>query len=111
MAASAHAEGVGLFRTEFCFLDRAEAPSIDEQVTAYRGVLSAFPGRKVVVRTLDAGSDKLVVRYRRPVRGKASGIADVLDYWCVTTVRRGKLLRHEWFSSRAKALAAVGLSE
>ncbi|MGO4489659.1 phosphoenolpyruvate--protein phosphotransferase [Microbacterium sp. 2RAF4] len=57
-AASAHAEGVGLFRTEFCFLDRAEAPSVDEQVTAYRGVLSAFPGRKVVVRTLDAGSDK-----------------------------------------------------
>lgn len=58
VAASAHAEGVGLFRTEFCFLDRAEAPSVDEQVTAYRGVLSAFPGRKVVVRTLDAGSDK-----------------------------------------------------
>lgn len=57
-AASAHAEGVGLFRTEFCFLDRAEAPSVDEQVAAYRGVLSAFPGRKVVVRTLDAGSDK-----------------------------------------------------
>lgn len=57
-AASAHAEGVGLFRTEFCFLDRVDAPSIDEQVAAYRGVLAAFPGRKVVVRTLDAGSDK-----------------------------------------------------
>ncbi|WP_373426040.1 phosphoenolpyruvate--protein phosphotransferase [Microbacterium sp. W4I20] len=57
-AASAHAEGVGLFRTEFCFLDRTEAPSVDEQVDAYRGVLAAFPGRKVVVRTLDAGSDK-----------------------------------------------------
>ncbi|MFK0242194.1 phosphoenolpyruvate--protein phosphotransferase [Microbacterium sp. NPDC090281] len=57
-AASAHAEGVGLFRTEFCFLDRTDAPSIDEQIAAYRGVLAAFPGRKVVVRTLDAGSDK-----------------------------------------------------
>lgn len=57
-AASAHAEGVGLFRTEFCFLNRVEAPTIDEQVAAYRGVLAAFPGRKVVVRTLDAGSDK-----------------------------------------------------
>jgi phosphotransferase system enzyme I (PtsI) len=57
-AATARAEGVGLFRTEFCFLDRADAPSIDEQVAAYRGVLAAFPGRKVVVRTLDAGSDK-----------------------------------------------------
>lgn len=57
-AASAHAEGIGLFRTEFCFLDRTDAPSIDEQIAAYRGVLAAFPDRKVVVRTLDAGSDK-----------------------------------------------------
>lgn len=57
-AATARAEGVGLFRTEFCFLDRTDAPSIEEQVAAYRGVLSAFPGKKVVVRTLDAGSDK-----------------------------------------------------
>lgn len=57
-AASAHAEGVGLFRTEFCFLDRTDAPDVAEQTAAYRGVLAAFPGRKVVVRTLDAGSDK-----------------------------------------------------
>lgn len=57
-AAEAHAEGVGLFRTEFCFLDRVDAPPVEEQVAAYRGVLAAFPGRKVVVRTLDAGSDK-----------------------------------------------------
>ncbi|MFS2280277.1 phosphoenolpyruvate--protein phosphotransferase [Microbacterium sp. OR21] len=57
-AAAAGAEGVGLFRTEFCFLDRVDAPTIAGQVTAYRGVLSAFAGRRVVVRTLDAGSDK-----------------------------------------------------
>lgn len=57
-ATSAVAEGVGLFRTEFCFLDREQAPSVDEQVTAYRRILTAFPGRKVVVRTLDAGADK-----------------------------------------------------
>ncbi|WP_255303672.1 phosphoenolpyruvate--protein phosphotransferase [Georgenia sp. 311] len=57
-AAEAGAEGVGLFRTEFCFLDRAEEPSIAEQVKEYRKVLSAFPGKKVVVRTLDAGADK-----------------------------------------------------
>ena len=57
-AAAAGAQGIGLFRTEFCFLDRVDAPSIDEQVAAYRGVLAAFPGRRVVVRTLDAGSDK-----------------------------------------------------
>lgn len=57
-AADAGADGVGLFRTEFCFLDRAEAPTVDEQVSAYRAVLAAFPGRRVVVRTLDAGADK-----------------------------------------------------
>lgn len=52
------AEGVGLFRTEFCFLDRADEPSVDEQVAAYREVFAAFPGQRVLVRTLDAGSDK-----------------------------------------------------
>jgi phosphotransferase system enzyme I (PtsI) len=57
-AADAGAEGVGLFRTEFCFLGRTEEPSVAEQVEAYRSVLAAFPGRKVVVRTLDAGADK-----------------------------------------------------
>ena len=57
-AADAGAEGVGLFRTEFCFLDRADAPTIPEQVAQYRQVLSAFGGKKVVVRTLDAGADK-----------------------------------------------------
>ncbi|WP_324274752.1 putative PEP-binding protein [Blastococcus brunescens] len=57
-AVDAHAEGVGLFRTELAFLGRAEEPSVEEQATGYADVLAAFPGRKVVVRTLDAGSDK-----------------------------------------------------
>jgi phosphotransferase system enzyme I (PtsI) len=52
------AEGVGLYRTELCFLDRVTVPPIGDQVTAYRAVLSKFGGRRVVVRTLDAGSDK-----------------------------------------------------
>jgi phosphotransferase system enzyme I (PtsI) len=52
------AEGVGLFRTEFLFLDRQTAPSVEEQQADYEAVLSAFPGRKVVVRCLDAGADK-----------------------------------------------------
>lgn len=52
------AEGVGLYRTEFLFLDRDTAPSLEEQEDAYRAVLEAFPGGKVVVRTLDAGADK-----------------------------------------------------
>jgi phosphoenolpyruvate-protein phosphotransferase (PTS system enzyme I) len=57
-AARADAEGVGLFRTEFLFLDRPQAPSPAEQQTAYAAVFAAFAGRKVVVRTLDAGADK-----------------------------------------------------
>ena len=57
-AAEAGAEGVGLFRTEICFLNRAEEPTVAEQVAVYREVLAAFPGRRVVFRTLDAGSDK-----------------------------------------------------
>jgi phosphotransferase system enzyme I (PtsI) len=57
-ALAAGAEGVGLFRTEFLFLDRADPPSVDEQQTAYAEVFGAFPGGKVVVRTLDAGADK-----------------------------------------------------
>jgi len=57
-ALEAKAEGVGLFRTEFCFLDHEEAPGIEEQVQAYRKVFAAFPGKKVVIRTLDAGADK-----------------------------------------------------
>jgi phosphotransferase system enzyme I (PtsI) len=57
-AVKAGAEGVGLFRTEFVFLDRARAPSEDEQVARYLEVLTAFSGRKVVARVLDAGADK-----------------------------------------------------
>ena len=52
------AEGVGLFRTEFLYLDRQEAPSVDEQSALYTGVFEAMAGRKIVVRTLDAGADK-----------------------------------------------------
>ncbi|MGK5114318.1 MULTISPECIES: phosphoenolpyruvate--protein phosphotransferase [unclassified Geodermatophilus] len=57
-AAAAHAEGVGLLRTELAFLGRAEEPSVDEQARGYADVFTAFEGRRVVVRTLDAGSDK-----------------------------------------------------
>jgi phosphotransferase system enzyme I (PtsI) len=52
------AEGVGLFRTELCFLNRDTEPGVDEQAQIYGDVLEAFAGHKVVIRTLDAGSDK-----------------------------------------------------
>lgn len=57
-AAALGAQGVGLFRTEFCFLERDTEPSVQEQAAAYKGVFDAFPGKKVVLRTLDAGADK-----------------------------------------------------
>ena len=57
-AAGLNAQGVGLFRTEFCFLERDSEPTVEEQAAAYKGVFDAFPGKKVVLRTLDAGADK-----------------------------------------------------
>ena len=57
-AADAGAEGVGLFRTEFLFLDSPTEPTVEEQEEAYAQVFGAFPRRKVVLRTLDAGADK-----------------------------------------------------
>ncbi|HVU34920.1 MAG TPA: phosphoenolpyruvate--protein phosphotransferase [Opitutaceae bacterium] len=54
------AEGVGLFRTELLFMDRATAPGEDEQYEAYAAVARAAAGRPVIIRTLDAGGDKPV---------------------------------------------------
>lgn len=52
------AEGVGLFRSEFLFLGNEQAPGVKEQTEAYAKLLSRFPGKKVVIRMLDAGADK-----------------------------------------------------
>ncbi|MFC7374239.1 MULTISPECIES: phosphoenolpyruvate--protein phosphotransferase [unclassified Brachybacterium] len=57
-AAAANADGVGLFRTEFLFLDREDEPSVAEQTGAYAEAFAHLPGKKVVVRTIDAGADK-----------------------------------------------------
>lgn len=57
--AGAHdSEGVGLLRTEFLFLDRADPPTVAAQTATYTRLFEAFAGRTVTVRTLDAGSDK-----------------------------------------------------
>jgi phosphoenolpyruvate-protein phosphotransferase len=52
------AEGVGLLRTEFLFLDRPSLPDEAEQMAEYAEIFSHFPGQPVVVRTLDVGGDK-----------------------------------------------------
>jgi phosphoenolpyruvate-protein phosphotransferase len=54
------AEGIGLFRTEFLYLDRKSIPTEDEQIEAYISVFSNYPGLPVVVRLLDIGGDKVI---------------------------------------------------
>ena len=61
------AEGVGLMRTEFLFLERHDTPGEDEQFHAYRGMLDALAGRPLIVRTLDIGGDKQVPHLGLPV--------------------------------------------
>jgi phosphoenolpyruvate-protein phosphotransferase (PTS system enzyme I) len=57
-ALAAGAAGVGLFRTEFLFMNRNELPDEDEQFEAYRDALRAMGGRPVTIRTIDIGADK-----------------------------------------------------
>ena len=52
------AEGIGLFRTEFLFMDRNSMPTEDEQFEAYQKVAIAMNGKPVIIRTLDIGGDK-----------------------------------------------------
>lgn len=58
IAAQEGADGIGLLRSEFLFLDRDRAPSVDEQREEYQAALDAMSGKPVVVRTLDIGADK-----------------------------------------------------
>jgi phosphoenolpyruvate-protein phosphotransferase len=100
-AAEAGAEGVGLFRSEFLFLDRTDAPGRVEQVEAYRAVFAAFPGRKVVVRTLDAGADKpLPFLAAEPEENPALGVRGL------RTARRRPEVLDEQLAAIAEAAAA-----
>ena len=60
---------------------------------------------------IDAGPDKVVANNRRDARGRTSGAAIEFSYWTVDTYRNGKIVRMEWFTNRAEALQAAGLSE
>ena len=61
------ADGVGLFRTEFLFLNRREIPSEDEQYEAYRKVVKGMAGKPVVIRTYDLGADKALDQARSAI--------------------------------------------
>ena len=66
-ALEAGAEGVGLMRTEFLFLERDDAPDEETQYLAYRAMVEALAGKPLVVRTLDIGGDKQVPHLDLPV--------------------------------------------
>jgi phosphotransferase system enzyme I (PtsI) len=63
-ALSHGAEGIGLYRTEFLYMNRADLPSEDEQYEVYREIVSLVAPRPVTLRTLDLGGDKLPTRLR-----------------------------------------------
>jgi phosphotransferase system enzyme I (PtsI) len=106
-AAATATEGVGLFRTEFLFLDRRDRPTSAEQARVYSSVLAAFGDRPVVVRTLDAGSDKplpflrlgdernpaLGVRGLRTARVHPEVLADQLDALAEAASTAGRPVR------------------
>ena len=78
VAVEAGAEGSGLVRTEFLFLDRRTAPSVEDQVGFYTQVLRAFPGHRVVFRTMDVGADKpLAFVDREPEENPALGLRGI----------------------------------
>src|SRR6266540_746199 len=77
-AVEAGGEGSGLVRTEFLFLGRRTAPTVEEQVGFYAEVLRAFPRQRVVFRTLDVGADKpLPFVDREPEENPALGLRGI----------------------------------
>ncbi len=60
------AEGIGLFRSEFLYMDSQEWPTEEEQFNSYKKVLEALEGKRVVIRTLDIGGDKHLSYYEFP---------------------------------------------
>ncbi|MDQ0576341.1 phosphoenolpyruvate--protein phosphotransferase [Agromyces albus] len=96
------AEGVGLFRTEFLFLDADSAPSVIDQQQHYTKLLSAFAGRKVVVRVLDAGADKpLSFLNDAPEENPALGLRGI------RALRHAEVILREQLTALAAADAAT----
>lgn len=66
-AKEAGAEGIGLFRTEFLFMEASRMPSEEEQIEVYKSVLETFSDAKVTIRTFDAGGDKQIEYLDMPI--------------------------------------------
>jgi phosphotransferase system enzyme I (PtsI) len=97
------AEGVGLFRTEVLVLEASTEPTVEEQTAAYAAALRALPGRKVVVRTLDAGADKPLAFATQP--DEENPALGVRGYRLVRT--NADLVEHQ-LEALAAAQAATG---
>jgi phosphoenolpyruvate-protein phosphotransferase (PTS system enzyme I) len=72
MAIKAGAEGIGLLRTEFLFMNRVDLPDEDEQCAAYRAIVGGMNGLTVTIRTLDIGGDKLTPSLRERLGSPAN---------------------------------------
>ncbi|MEL4320584.1 phosphoenolpyruvate--protein phosphotransferase [Leifsonia sp. YIM 134122] len=101
-ALAAGAEGVGLFRTEFLFLDSQSAPTVREQQEQYTKLLTAFAGKKVVARVLDAGADKpLAFLNDAPEENPALGLRGI------RSLRHSETILREQLTALAAADAAT----
>ncbi|MGZ8613483.1 MAG: phosphoenolpyruvate--protein phosphotransferase [Actinomycetota bacterium] len=98
-AVAAGADGIGLFRTEFLFMDRDTLPDEHEQEAAYRAAAEALEGRPLLVRTLDAGADKPVAALAQPHEAN--------PFLGVRGIRLG-LVRPELLLAQLRALLRVG---
>jgi phosphocarrier protein FPr len=99
-AVDAGCDGVGLFRTEFLFLDRDRSPDEDEQESSYRAAAERLGGRPMIVRTLDAGADKPI-----PFLGQAPEANPFLG---VRGLRLG-LARPDLLRTQLRAVARVAV--
>ncbi|MBU2753722.1 phosphoenolpyruvate--protein phosphotransferase [Acidithiobacillus sp. CV18-2] len=104
-----NAEGIGLFRSEFLFMNRADSPSEEEQYAAFAQVLRALPGAEITIRSVDVGADKLLAD--SDLQLYPSGLNPALGLRGLRLCLR----RPEWFRRhlrailRASALAPIRL--
>ena len=95
------AEGIGLFRTEFLFMERTVAPTLEEQTAAYREVLQLHAPHEVVIRTLDVGGDKpidyiKIPKEENPFLGLRAIRYCYVDQALFKTQLKALLLANEW---------------
>ena len=118
------ATGIGLFRSEFLFLNRDKLPDEEEQFQAYRSVAESMRGRKVVIRTLDLGADKPIAGESRTIVNPALGLRairyclaePVIFYTQLRAILRASKFGNVWIlipmiSNMSEIMQLLGLIE